>query len=47
MNLPVVRDFITKHIVALKPDQTMHEALRILVRTGYSGAPVVEGGKLA
>ena len=46
MNLPVVRDFMTKHIVALKPDQTMHEALRILVRNGYSGAPVVEDGKL-
>jgi predicted transcriptional regulator len=47
MNLPVVRDFMTKHIVALKPDQTMHEALRILTRNGFSGAPVVEDGKLA
>ena len=46
MNLPVVRDFMTKHVVTLKPDQTMHEALRILVRNGFSGAPVVENGNL-
>lgn len=38
------RDLMTRTLVTLRPDDTIAEAIRVLVTHEISGAPVVDGG---
>jgi len=45
--LPRIDNFMTTDIKFLKPDMSIHAAIKILIDNGISGAPVVdEGGDL-
>jgi CBS domain-containing protein len=39
--LMTVGDYMSKKLVTFKPEQTMHEVVKILLKKGISGAPVV------
>jgi CBS domain-containing protein len=41
-----VRDIMTKNVITLQPDATLHKALETFTKKGISGAPVVKDGKL-
>ena len=41
MNVPVVRDFMTRNVITVRDDQNIYEALKILLKHKLSGAPVV------
>lgn len=40
--MPTVADYMTRRIVTLSPDTSVHAALRLLVAHAISGAPVVD-----
>lgn len=42
MKIPTVESFMTRDVVALRPEMSMHEALHLLVKHRLSGAPVVK-----
>ena len=46
MNVPVVRDFMTRNVITVRDDQNIYEALKTLLKHKLSGAPVLnaEGG---
>lgn len=39
-----VQDFMTRDVVAVKPDASIHDAARLMVDYGVSGLPVVDAG---
>ena len=41
-NVPFVRDVMTTTLVLLKEDMQIHEAINMLLRKKFSGAPVVD-----
>ncbi len=41
-----VRDIMTKEVITVAPDMTIHQLAELLVEKNISGAPVVEDGKL-
>jgi CBS domain-containing protein len=41
-----VKDVMTKRVIALKPDDSVKNALILLSKKGISGAPVEKGGKV-
>jgi CBS domain-containing protein len=40
--LPVVRDFMSRQVIVLKPEMMLHDAIKLLLDHRISGAPVVE-----
>ena len=42
-DLATVRDCMTTRVVTFSPDLDLRQAIRILLRHGISGAPVVDG----
>lgn len=45
--VPIVRDFMVTHLVTLRPEMPIREAIDILLKHRISGAPVVDAeGKL-
>lgn len=47
IEMPVARDFMNDHVLTFKQDAEIAEAVKKLVRKGFSGAPVVDdAGKL-
>jgi CBS domain-containing protein len=43
VDMPTAADLMSRTVVSLRPDMTLAEAIRILVRYEISGAPVVDG----
>jgi len=41
----IARDVMNEPVINVKPDQTVHEVIRILQQTGFSQIPVLENGK--
>jgi CBS domain-containing protein len=41
-----VRDMMTRHPVTVTPDSSVHEAARLISRSGHNRLPVVEGDRL-
>lgn len=41
-----VADYMTRDVTTLTPDMEMLAAIHLLIKNGYSGCPVVEGGKV-
>jgi len=47
MNTVLIRDYMSSNVVTFKPEDSVIDALRKLIRAGHSGAPVVDNsGKL-
>ena len=42
-----VADYMTRRLITLSPGQSVNDAIRVLLENGISGAPVVEGDRLA
>jgi CBS domain-containing protein len=42
--IPIVREFMVTHLVTLRPDMPIREAIDILLKHRISGAPVVDAG---
>lgn len=40
--MPTVRDYMTTKLTVLRPEMSVHEARRLLVRHRVSGAPVID-----
>ena len=38
-----VRDYMTRRLITLRPDQEILQALQVFVQNGIAGAPVVDG----
>lgn len=45
--MPTVRDLMTVNVVTLAPSASVRDAIGTLLRRGVSGAPVVEGDRVA
>ncbi len=46
-DIPTVRDFMTRKVISLKPEQTIGDAINTFVQNRISGAPVIdEAGEL-
>ena len=41
MNVPIVKSFMTRHVITVRDDQNIYEALKTLLKHKMSGAPVV------
>ena len=41
-DLPTVSDFMTTKVVTLKPDQTISQAIDVLIKNRISGAPILD-----
>ncbi|MFH0956562.1 MAG: CBS domain-containing protein [Candidatus Aenigmatarchaeota archaeon] len=41
-----VKDMMTRDVMTLRPDDTLHTALKLFTGKGISGAPVTKNGKL-
>lgn len=41
--IPTARELMTKRLLTFRPEQTVHEAMALLLRWQVSGAPVVDG----
>lgn len=41
--IPLVRDFMATQLVTLRPEMSIFEAIDLLLKHRYSGAPVVDG----
>lgn len=40
--LPIIRDYMAKDLLTLKPQTDIYEAIRVLLEHKFSGAPVVD-----
>ncbi len=43
MKKPLVKDYMTRDVVALHPDLTVREAIDRVIHEGHVGLPVAEG----
>jgi len=42
----LVKEVMTKNVISVKPETSVHELAELFVKKGISGAPVVDKGKL-
>ena len=42
-DLATVREYMTSKVITLSPDTDLRRAIRVLLKHGISGAPVVDG----